>query len=70
MLLLGDQVTCFREVGGDTSIVTGRVTGIVQNDSGDLKYFYIKGIDGSFWVSDGWTFECEEEIGEEDNGKI
>jgi hypothetical protein len=50
--------------------VTGRVSGIVQNDSGDLKYFYIKGIDASFWVSDGWTFECEEEIGEEDNGKI
>jgi hypothetical protein len=68
MLLLGDQVTCFREVGGDTSIVTGRVTGIVQNDSGDLKYFYIKGIDASFYVSDGWTFEFEEEMGEEENG--
>jgi hypothetical protein len=67
MLLLGDQVTCFREVGGDTSFVTGRVTGIVQNDSGDLKYFYIKGIEAAFWVSDGWTFEYEEETGEEDN---
>ena len=67
MLLLGDQVTCFREVGGDTSIVTGRVTGIVQNDSGDLKYFYIKGIEAAFWVSDGWTFEYEEEIGEDNN---
>ena len=67
MLLLGDQVTCFREVGGDTSIVTGRVTGIVQNDSGDLKYFYIKGIDNCFWVSDGWTFEYEEEMEGEDN---
>ena len=68
MLLLGDQVTCFREVGGDTSIVTGRVTGIVQNDNGDLKYYYIKGIEAAFWVSDGWTFEYEEEMGEEDNG--
>ena len=68
MLLLGDQVTCFREVSGDTSIVTGRVTGIVQNDSGDLKYFYIKGIEAAFWVSDGWTFEYEEETGDEDNG--
>ena len=68
MLLLGDQVTCFREVGGDTSIVTGRVTGIVQNDSGDLKYFYIKGIEGQFWVADGWTFEYEEEIEGETNG--
>ena len=67
MLLLGDSVTVFREVGGDTSIVTGRVTGIVQNDSGDLKYFYIKGIDNCFWLSDGWTFEYEEEIGDEDN---
>jgi hypothetical protein len=68
MLLLGDEVTCFREVGGDTSIVTGRVTGIVQNDNGDLKYFYIKGIEAAFWVSDGWTFEYEQEMGEEDNG--
>ncbi len=68
MLLLGDEVTCFREVGGDTSIVTGRVTGIVQNDNGDLKYFYIKGIDAGFWVSDGWTFEFEEEVKDENNG--
>ena len=67
MLLLGDSVTVFREVGGDTAIVTGRVSGIVQNDNGDLKYFYIKGIDASFWISDGWTFEYEEELEGENN---
>lgn len=69
MILLGDRVTAFREIGGDSAIVTGRISGIVQDDNGDLKYFYLKGIDSSFWLSDGWTFEYEEEIeGEQVNG--
>jgi hypothetical protein len=33
-----------------------------------LKYFCIKGIDGSFWVSDGWKFS--EEIEEDDDAEI
>lgn len=57
MVLLGDSVTVTRTVGGDTVIVTGRISGIVQKDDGDLKYFYIKGIDSQFWLSDGWSFE-------------
>jgi 3-deoxy-D-manno-octulosonate 8-phosphate phosphatase KdsC-like HAD superfamily phosphatase len=67
MILLGDMVTVTREVGGDVAVVSGRVSGIVQSDSGDLKFFYIKGIENSFWVSDGWMFdeEIEIEMGEE-----
>lgn len=66
MILLGDTVTVGREIAGDTTWVTGRVSGIVQKDNGDLKYFYIKGIDTCFWMSDGWKFESEIEEGEED----
>lgn len=66
MVLLGDEVTVSREISGSTTWVTGRVSGIVQKDNGDLKYFYIKGIDGGFWMQDGWTFQEEE--GEEENG--
>jgi len=68
MILLGDMVTVTREVGGDVAVVSGRVSGIVQSDSGDLKFFYIKGIENAFWVSDGWMFdeEIEIEMGEEE----
>ena len=65
MVLLGDVVTVHRDIGGESTFVTGRVSGIVQKDNGDLKYFYIKGVDNSFWMSDGWQFEMEEE-GDED----
>ena len=61
MIFLGDEVTVSREVGGDFTLVSGRVTGIVQNDNGDLRYFYIKGIDNAFYMSDGWAF-AEDEI--------
>jgi hypothetical protein len=61
MVLLGDTVTVFRDVSGDTTVVTGRVSGIVQKDNGDLKYFYIRGIDSSFYISDGWQFDEGEE---------
>jgi hypothetical protein len=65
MVLLGDVVTIQREIGGEVTWVTGRISGIVQRDNGDLKYFCIKGIDDSFWVSDGWKFS--EEIEEDDD---
>lgn len=61
MVLLGDEVIVTREVGNDVTWVTGRVSGIVQKDNGDLKYFYIKGVDSAFWMSDGWKFAEEEE---------
>ena len=59
MVLLGDEVTVSREVGGETTYITGRISGIVQKDNGDLKYFYIRGLDTSLWMSDGWQFQDE-----------
>lgn len=67
-LFLGDMVTATREIGGDVVVVSGRISGLVQKDNGDLKYFYIRGIDNSFWMSDGWMFDdgIEIEEGEEE----
>lgn len=61
-LFLGDMVTATREIGGDVVVVSGRISGLVQKDNGDLKYFYIRGIDNSFWMSDGWMFDDGAEI--------
>lgn len=61
MILLGDVVTVSREIGDDVTWVTGRVTGIVQNNSGELKYFYIKGVDTALWMNDNWKFSEEVE---------
>lgn len=71
MILLGDTVTVTRELAGETTYITGRVSGIVQKDNGDLRYFYIRGVDTALWLSDGWQFEDEytmETEGEEENG--
>lgn len=57
MVLLGDTVTVTREVGGERTYITGRVSGIVQKDNGDLKYFYIRGVDTALYLSEGWQFE-------------
>lgn len=67
MVLLGDVVTVSRQVAGDEVFITGRINGIVQKDNGDLKYFYVKGIDSPLYLSDGWSFdeEIEFEIEEE-----
>jgi hypothetical protein len=61
MILLGDMVTVRREHGGDVTFVSGRVTGLVQNDSGDLERFHIKGLGNALWVNEGWKFEEVEE---------
>ena len=67
MVLLGDLVTVSREIAGDEVFVTGRVSGIVQKDNGDLKYFYIKGLDTQLWMNDGWRFQDDTEYeGEEE----
>lgn len=66
MILLGDTVTVSREIGDDVTWVTGRVSGIVQDDNGHLKYFYIKGLDSSFWMSDNWKFAEDQEMDEDD----
>jgi hypothetical protein len=71
MILLGDTVTVTREIAGETTYITGRVSGIVQKENGDLKYFYIRGVDTSLWLSDGWQFEDDytvENEGDDDNG--
>lgn len=56
-IFLGDEVTVSREVGDDTTWITGRVSGIVQNDEGKLRYFYIKGVDSAFYMNDNWKFQ-------------
>lgn len=61
MLLMGDVVTVTREVGDDLCIITGRVSGLVQNNHGELRYFHIKGIDAALFMSDGWKFAEDEE---------
>ena len=64
-VFLGDEVTVFRKVGEDETFATGRISGVVLKDSGDLNYFYLKGITSAFWISDGWSFiEEETEDGE------
>jgi hypothetical protein len=48
-------------MGDEFTFVSGRVNGIVLDERGDLKYFYIKGIDSAFWMSDGWKFQDDSE---------
>ena len=66
ILLLGDTVTVVRTINGEPTYITGQVSGIVQKDNGDLKYFYIRGIDSPLYMYDGWTFETEEEIDQDE----
>ena len=65
VLLLGDVVTVTREISGEKTYITGRVSGIVQKDSGDLQFFYIRGLDTALWMSDGWQFEEDFELDNE-----
>lgn len=62
LVMLGDQVTVTRATGDDVTVVSGRVSGIVLKENGDVKYFYVKGIDAGLWMSDGWVFENEDEM--------
>lgn len=66
MLLMGDVVTVTREVGDDLCVITGRVSGLVQGNHGELKYFHIKGIEAALWMSDGWKFAEDEEDDEDE----
>ena len=68
IVLLGDEVTVSREVAGELTWVTGRVSGIVQDDHGKLRYFYIRGLDSALYMNDGWTFADDEIDEDEDNG--
>jgi hypothetical protein len=66
LVMLGDYVTLSRSVGEDSTEVSGRVSGIVLDDAGGLKYVYVKGLDSSLWMNDGWNFETEIEEGNDD----
>ena len=66
-LLLGDEVTVQREIGTDVTFVTGRVSGVVLNDHGELRYFYIKGIDSAFYLNDNWKFQEDWEVVEDED---
>ena len=73
MILLGDRVTVRRTIAGTDTYITGQISGLVLNDNGDLRYFYIKGIDGSIWMQDGWVFDSEEyeiEMGGDDDNDL
>lgn len=67
IILLGDSVTVYRGIGDSVSFVTGQVSGIVLTDSGDLRYFFIKGIDAPFFMSDNWRFDNDNDNEEEEN---
>lgn len=67
-VLLGDEVTVQRRIGDDTTYVTGRISGVVLNDHGELRYFYIKGIDSAFYLNDSWKFQEDwEDLEEEED---
>ena len=67
MVLLGDTVTVHRTIAGNETYITGAISGIVLTDSGDLRYFYIRGLDQSIWMTDGWVFEEEQYELEQDD---
>lgn len=64
-VFLGDEVTLIKEREPISTYVSGQVSGVVLNDSSQLERIYIHGIDGAFWIHDGWKF-IEEEGAEED----
>lgn len=61
-IFLGDTITLTKS---DT-MVTGKVTGIVLDDKGELERVYISGLDQAFWFSmDKWMVVDDE--GEEED---
>lgn len=62
-IFLGDEITLTKQ---DT-IVTGKVTGIVLDDKGELERIYMAGIDQAFWFAyDKWRVVDEEEEEEDE----
>ena len=62
-IFLGDSITLTKE---DT-IITGKVTGIVLDDKGELDRIYLAGLDQAFWFSyDKWLLVDDQEEDEED----
>ena len=61
IVLLGDAVTISRTTTNASTIVSGQISGIVLDDAGELLYFFIKGIDGPFWLNNNWRFEAIED---------
>ena len=54
-LFLGDAVSLMKD-GGEPTMVTGKVTGIVLGDDNEIERIYIYGITMPFWMSDNWLF--------------
>lgn len=70
MLLFGDIVTVQRNVGGELVEITGRIAGMIQNDTGDLERFHIKGLREGLWISDGWKFQDHDEYELEEDDEV
>lgn len=56
-LFLGDRVTIMK----DETIVEGQTRGIILDAHGKVERIYIQGIEGTFFMRDGWKFLEEEE---------
>lgn len=68
-VFLGDVIHLAKEKEGRMTMVTGQCSGLVLDDRGDLERVYIHGLDGAFWLNQGWKFidHLEEE---EDDAEI
>lgn len=62
-IFLGDSITLTKE----ETIITGKVTGIVLDDKGELERIYLSGLDTAFWFAyDKWRVVDDQEEDEED----
>ncbi len=62
-LFLGDRITLAK----DETFVEGQTRGIILDEHGKVERVYIQGIEGSFFMRDGWKFIEEEEEVEVEN---
>lgn len=62
-LFLGDRITLAK----DETFVEGQTRGIILDEHGKVERVYIQGVEGSFFMRDGWKFIEEEEEVEVEN---
>ena len=67
-VFLGDVVHLAKDKDGKMTFVTGQCSGLVLDDRGDLERVFIHGLDGAFWMSQGWKFV--DTIEEEEDAEI
>ncbi len=65
-VFLGDEVTLLKEIEPQPTVVTGQVAGIVLDKHKAVERVYIHGIDGGFWMHEGWKFIDHELEDDED----